>query len=129
MRFAIMVNGSPYQNEACDTAYQFARACLDSGHEIMRVFFYHDGVYAGNALRVAPQDDRDVVDRWQSLAREAGVELVLCVAAAERRGMVDEAEQTRHRLPAANLAGGFVISGLGQLIEMAIEADRFVQFG
>jgi tRNA 2-thiouridine synthesizing protein D len=46
------------------------------------------------------------------------VDLVVCVAAALRRGIVDE-----------NLAKGFRISGLGQLVESAIQADRLVVFG
>ena len=42
----------------------------------------------------------------------------MCVAAALRRGIKEEL-----------LAPGFRISGLGQLIEAGIKADRLVVFG
>ena len=55
---------------------------------------------------------------WAKLAEEHKVDLVVCVAAALRRGIKDE-----------NLAAGFRISGLGQLVEAGIQADRLVTFG
>ena len=45
MKFSVMVNEGPYTHQAADTAYHFTRAVLDAGHEIFRVFFYHDGVH------------------------------------------------------------------------------------
>jgi tRNA 2-thiouridine synthesizing protein D len=82
------------------------------------VFFYHDGVNNATKLTEPPQDDRNVVARWTKLAEEHGVDLVVCVAAALRRGIVEQ-----------NLAAGFRISGLGQLVESAIQSDRLVVFG
>ena len=129
MKFGIVVNEGPYQHQASDSAWQFARAVLERGHEIQRVFFYHDGVNNGTRLATVPRDERDVVARWSDLAARHGVDLVLCVAAAQRRGIVDEAEMRRHGKDASNLAPGFRISGLGQLVDTAIEADRLVVFG
>ena len=52
------------------------------------------------------------------------------VAAAQRRGMVDEDEmKKRNSKDANNIAGKFRISGLGQLIEAGIQADRMITFG
>lgn len=129
MVFGIVVNEGPYQHQASDSAYEFTRAALALGHQIYRVFFYHDGVYNGTRLAVPPQDERPVGERWSTLAREHGLDLVLCVAAAQRRGMLDEAERRRHGKDAHNLAEGFRISGIGQLVEAAIMADRVVVFG
>lgn len=129
MKFGIVVNEGPYQHQASDTAYHFARAALGAGHEVFRVFFYHDGVYNGTDLAVPAQDDRSVTARWTELAKEHGVDLVLCVAAAQRRGILDEAERKRNDKSASNLAEGFRISGIGQLVEAAIIADRMVAFG
>ena len=69
-------------------------------------------------LTEPPQDDRNFVQRWQKLAADHKLDLVVCVAAALRRGIKDE-----------NLAEGFRISGLGQLVESGIQADRLVTFG
>ena len=90
MKFGIMVNEGPYTHQASDSAYFFTKAALDKGHEIFRVFFYHDGVQNGTDFTTPPQDDRNVVKRWSELAQEHDLDLVLCVAAAQRRGLGDE---------------------------------------
>jgi tRNA 2-thiouridine synthesizing protein D len=118
MKFGILINEGPYTHQASDTAYQFVKAAIDKGHEIHRVFFYHDGVNNSTKLTEPPQDDRNIVERWSKLAAEHKIDLVVCVAAALRRGIKDE-----------NLAAGFRISGLGQLIETGIQSDRLMVFG
>ena len=118
MKFGIMINEGPYTHEASDTAYQFIKAALAQGHEIHRIFFYHDGVNNGTKYTEPPQDDRHIVNRWSKLAEEHGVDIVVCVAAALRRGINEQ-----------NLAPGFRISGLGQLVESGIQADRLIVFG
>jgi tRNA 2-thiouridine synthesizing protein D len=129
MKFAILVNEGPYTHQASDTAFQFAKAVLAKGHEIFRVFFYHDGVNNATRLTTPPQDDRNIVNRWSKLAEENNLDMVVCVAAAQRRGIVDEGEMKRNGKDATNLAPGFRISGLGQLVEAGIQADRLVVFG
>ncbi len=129
MKFAVLVNEGPYTHQASDSAYNFSRAALAQGHDIMRVFFYHDGVNNGTRLTTPPQDDRHVTNRWSELAAEHDLDLVVCVAAAQRRGVVDADEQKRNSKDANNIAPGFRISGLGQLIEMGIQADRLITFG
>ena len=129
MKFAIQVNEGPYQHQASDSAYHFTKAALDRGHEIFRVFFYHDGVNNGTRLATPPQDDRNITKRWGELAEAHGLDLVVCVAAAQRRGIVDPAEAKRNGKDADNIAPGFHISGLGQLVEAAIHSDRLMVFG
>jgi len=118
MKFGILVNEGPYTHQASDSAYQFCKAALAGGHQIYRVFFYHDGVDNATRLTEPPNDDRHIVNRWSKLAQEHSLDLVVCVAAALRRGIKDEI-----------LAPGFRISGLGQLIETGIQAERLVVFG
>ena len=118
MKIGVLVSEGPYQHEASDSAYLFCKAAIEAGHDIDRVFFYHDGVNNATKLTEPPQDDRDIVTRWVKLGEDYGVDLVVCVAAALRRGIKDE-----------NLASGFRISGLGQLVESGIQADRLVVFG
>ena len=129
MKFAIQINEGPYTHEATDSAYHFTKAAIDNGHEVMRVFFYHDGVNNGTRLTTPPQDDRHIVNRWAELAKEHDLDLVLCVAAAQRRGIADEGESQRNGKDADNIQEGFRISGLGQLIEAGIQADRLLVFG
>lgn len=129
MKFAVVVNEGPYQHQAAHSAYHFTRSVLEKGHEVVCVFFYHDGVNNSTALTAPPQDEPRVVNLWARLGREHDLDLVVCVAAAQRRGVMDERESARHDLPAANLAAGFRIAGLGQLIDAAIESDRLLVFG
>ena len=118
MKIGILVNEGPFTHQASDSAYQFTKAAIEKGHKIDRVFFYNDGVNNANKLSEPQSDDRNVVKLWSNMAQEHKVDLVVCVAAALRRGIKDEI-----------LADGFRISGLGQLIEMGILADRVVVFG
>ena len=129
MKFGVQVSEGPYTHQASDTAYHFVKAALEKGHEIYRVFFYHDGVNNATRLTTPPQDDRHIVNRWSELAEQHNLDLVVCVAAAQRRGIVDEGEMSRNGKHAENIAPGFRISGLGQLIEAGIQSDRLVIFG
>lgn len=129
MKFSVQINEGPYTHEAADSAYQFTKAALEKGHEIFRVFFYHDGVNNGTRYTTPPQDDRNLVNLWSELAAKHNLDLVVCVAAAQRRGIVDADEAKRHGKDGDNIAPGFRISGLGQLIEAGIQSERLVVFG
>ena len=118
MKFAIMVNSAPFGHQAAESALAFAKAVLAKGHEISRIFFYFGGVQNANRLAAPPSGEINMPRDWSALASEHDVDLVVCITAGARRGLRE-----------ANLAPGFRISGLGQLAEAAIEADRLVTFG
>ena len=118
MKFGILINEGPYTHQASDTAFKFTKAAVENGHSVARIFFYHDGVNNSTSLTEPPQDDRNIIERWSKIAEEHKIDLVVCVAAAMRRGIRDE-----------NLARSFRISGLGQLIEAGIQYDRLITFG
>lgn len=128
MNFAIVVHGDGVSSEAPHLALRFARAAVSKGHRIHRVFFYHAGVNLANMLAVQPQDERDIGDEWAAFARDNGVELSVCVAAALRRGILGEQDASRYGRSSASVRAPFEIVGLGQMIEAAIEADRFLTF-
>jgi tRNA 2-thiouridine synthesizing protein D len=129
MKFGIVVNEGPYQHQASDTAFKFIEAALEAGHEIFRVFFYHDGVNNATRYTIPPQDDRNIQVRWSELAEKHDIDLVVCIAAAQRRGILDANEAERQGKDGDNIAPGFRISGLGQLIEAGIQSDRLITFG
>ncbi len=129
MKLAVMVNEGPYQHQSADSAIAFVKAAIEKGHEVMRVFFYHDGVNNGTRYGVPPQDDRNITVQWGEIAEKHNIDLVICVAAAQRRGILDADEAKRHGKDGDNIAPGFRISGLGQLIEAGIQCDRLVVFG
>lgn len=129
MKIAVLVYGSPTSSAASATAYRYVRAALRLGHQITRVFFYGEGVHSATALAAPPQDETNWPRRWQQLADEEKVELIVCIAAALRRGVINEQEAARHGKSAANLAEGFELSGLGQLADAALTSDRLITFG
>lgn len=129
MKFSLVIYGAPHASQSAASALRFARALLQQGHEIHRVFFYCDGVHNGSALSAPPQDEADPVAAWQSLQRQHQLDLVVCIAAAQRRGVLSENEASRLEKPAANLAEGFELSGLGQMADAAAGSDRLITFG
>lgn len=117
LNFTVLVNAAPFSQQGSTSAYHFCRAALAKKQRIARVFFYGDGVLNANSFITPPQDEFNIVQAWQALAEKHGVELVVCIAAATRRGLLD-----------ANLAAGFKLSGLGQLAEAITQSDRLITF-
>lgn len=113
MKYAIQINDSPTRSESPETALQFIKAALAAGHEVIQVFFYQDGIY--NAFN-SSGFGQDSFSGWEVLSGEAGIELVYCTSAAERRGLV-------------NSRPGFKAGGLGLWVDACLRADRVMQFG
>jgi len=129
MIFSLAVYAPP-SSQASDSAYRFAYSVAKSRqHQLYRVFFYHEGVYVGSALNCLPQDEVDYLQRWQQLSIQYEADLVICIAAALRRGIIDKNEAERYEKPASNMADGFSLSGLGQLVEASVKSDRLITFG
>jgi tRNA 2-thiouridine synthesizing protein D len=129
MNYSIAIYGGPYSNQAAHSALHFAQAALTRGHCISRVFFYHDGIYNGSALVSPPQDEANVPAQWHTLAKENDIELVVCIAAAVRRGLLDEKEAKRYSRASHNIAEGVTLSGLGQLIDAGLTSHKLITFG
>lgn len=127
LQILVGVNASPASGISRH-AIEFIEAALAAGHQVGRVFFYHDGVLNGLATAVPRHPAEHRVGQWQSLAEPTGIDLVLCVGAATRRGVLD-AEQAEVAGHAPNLADGFRLAGLGQWMDAVLSADRVVQFG
>ena len=129
MNYTLLVLASPDSGHANITAARFAAAVLARGHQLQRVFFYDSGANTGLASRVAMQGEPDAAALWRELAASHGVELVLCVASALRRGVLDATEAERHEKASATMDPAFTIGGLGLLVDASASADRLVTFG
>lgn len=129
MIFSLAVYAAPYSSQASDSAYRFALSLLENGHKLYRVFFYHDAVHTASSLITPPQDEMNLMHCWQTLASKHEIDLVVCIAAALKRGLLNQQESARYDKGAFNLAEGFEISGLGQLVDAAVISDRLITFG
>ena len=129
MQFSIVVLASPTASQGSWSALQFCRTALAGGHDIPRVFFFQDGVGIASRLAQPPADEPSLIEGWQQLAADHDVELVICVSAGSRRGLLDPDEARRRGTEETNVADGFAVSGLGQLAEAVITCDRLMTFG
>lgn len=129
MKFAIQINSAPWESQACETAYQFIRAVINQGHQIVRVFFYHEGAYNGLRWMNPGEDEKPLLKRWSALARQQGIDLVICISSAQRRGLLGQTEAKRVGKRDDDLADGFRIAGLGLWVDACLKADRLLVFG
>ncbi len=128
MKFVISVLSSSTA-PSTRRALRFAQAVIAEGHEIVRVFFYQEGVLSASSNLVVAQDQQDIAQQWQAFITDHQLDAVVCIAAALRRGVLDQAEAQRYQRDAVNLAQGYQLSGLGQLHDGLQQADRFISFG
>ncbi|MEI6896007.1 MAG: sulfurtransferase complex subunit TusD [Psychromonas sp.] len=128
LKFAVLVCGGPYGSQGASSAYQFCASALQAGHCIVGVFFYQEGVLNASQLVSPASDEINLTDFWAQLATQYNFPLEVCVGAALRRGILDQAEAKQLSLTQFNLKAPFLLSGLGQLAELSANADRVVQF-
>ena len=128
MKYIIQINSSPTQSSSGYSAYQFINAALKREHKIFRVFFYQEGIYHAFKYSTPPDDELQLTKKWTELAQNKNVDLVVCISAAQRRGLLCKDEAKRQGKNDDDLAQGFRISGLGQLLEGILLADCFIEF-
>jgi tRNA 2-thiouridine synthesizing protein D len=128
MKFAIALYSAAHAPSS-RRALLFAQAVLAGGHDIVRLFFYQDGVYSASNNIVAPQDEQDIARQWRDFVGQHQLDGVVCIAAALRRGVLDRDEANRYQRSAVNLDAPWALSGLGQLHDAIQDADRLICFG
>lgn len=129
MKFALQVCSNPHNQHSAIAAYRFAEALLSRSYRISRVFFYKEGIYHAFRYSSPPQDEINLTALWSELALTYQLDLVVCISAAQRRGLLAIDEAKRQGKLDEDVAPGFRIGGLGQLTEALLSADRFIEFG
>lgn len=123
MQYVIAVKSPVYGAQGAYLAYQITEALLAAGHQISQIFFFQDGVTNANALINPASDETNLLTHWQTLATEKQIPLHLCIAAAQRRGIVDEQTSITQQ---SNLATPFILAGLGEFSQAVLKADRLL---
>jgi len=129
MIFSVVITSAPHSSNAPYSALRFAQAAVENGHRIYRVFLQGDGVLCASNLGQPPQDLLDVPALWQDFATLHKIDVVVCVASALKRGILNEREATRYGKKHFNLGAGMELSGLGQLTDAIQQSDRVITFG
>lgn len=125
-KILLFITSGP-ETDSGQSALSYAQQAVKH-HTLSGIFFYSDAVYVANKLRTPPNDETNLMQGWQSLNQDHDVDLIVCSAAAQRRGILDTNEASYHGLTGDSLAPCFRIGGLGEYVEMQMHADRVVQF-
>ncbi len=128
MQFAIAVFSAPEQ-ASNRRALRFAEAVLTQGHTISRLFFYQAGVHSASSQQVTAQDELDLPRAWREFVTQHQLDAVVCIAAALRRGQLNQEEAERYSRDGYSVKAPWELSGLGQLHDAAQSADRLICFG
>lgn len=128
LSYTLVISGPAYGSQNASSAYLFAQALLKRGHKIERLFFYQDAVLNASSLHQPANDEFDLHKAWCELAAQHNLQLEVCVAAALRRGLIDEEEAQQAGLQQYNVQAPFIFTGLGQLAQALLSADRVLQF-
>lgn len=115
MKILIIVNESPWGSSLGMTALRLARTLVTAKAGVCAVFFREDGVYQSQAGRAVDSGTVCLAGAWRSLAEQAGIPLLVCSAAAQRR--LKEPSQD-----------GFREAGLAEVMEIMASCDRVVTF-
>lgn len=124
MNYVLAVKQPIYGSQGAFLAYQFACELLKCGHQIRQIFFFQQGVSNGDAFVSPANDEVNLLKKWQALHQTHQIPLHLCIAAAQRRGVVDSTTATSAEQQ--NLAEGFILAGLGEFSQAVFEADRVI---
>lgn len=124
LSYVLFVN-APVSSQAHYTAWRFADAVLEAGHQLRGVFFFGDAVAIANRFRDTASDEFDPQKKWQDLDKQYAIELLICSSSAQREGIRESLDASEP----ATLAAHYQIAGLGSFIELSLHADRVIQFG
>lgn len=114
-----MVTTAPYEATTY-TAFDYAETALNLGYTIVGIFFYQSGSLNAFTAITTPSDELNMTARWQSLATKHNTGLHLCITAGEKRGIDPD--------NSSSVAEHFILSGLGEMVSLANDADTLVQF-
>ena len=115
--FILMLHAPPWSHQSVKTAVDFASTAIKRGNKVNAIFLYQDAVLcAGKELDI-PSDELNGHQALLELHDQMGVPLMLCVTAAEKRG-----------LNSSNVNDKFQIAGLAEFAELTTATDKVVQF-
>ncbi|MEL0648503.1 sulfurtransferase complex subunit TusD [Pseudoalteromonas agarivorans] len=114
-RFVLSLHTPPSDHDTTQRLVSFAQACLAQGHTIDAIFLYQQGIYHASNNLDLPSDELQITQLWQQLA-DQNINLMLCVTAAEKRGL--DIKNT----------SVFTVAGLAEFAMLASDADKWVQF-
>jgi len=114
---------TPPSSNLTTTAISIVTTALKKGINVIGVFFYQSGVLNGSQHLALPNDEYQAHQQWQQLHQNYKLPLHLCATAAEKYGLRDDLDEELK----SNIDEAFTLSGLGELVELNVNADRLIQ--
>ncbi|WP_432454740.1 MULTISPECIES: sulfurtransferase complex subunit TusD [unclassified Agarivorans] len=127
LNYALVVTSPLYGRQGSATALNLANAIVQQGHALNTVFFYLEGVSNAIVSALPASDEVDFHQAWLDLKVRANCELLVCSAAAYRRGVVTQQDAQNHGLESWSMSEHFSMSGLAEMSMAMLAADRVVQ--
>jgi len=121
-KLAFVVTTPPNSNLTA-TAINMVTAAFRMNINVVGVFFYQGGVLNGSQHLALPNDEYQSHKQWQQLHYDFNLPLHLCATAAEKHGLSDDIAEQK----SSNINEAFTLSGLGELVELNVKADRLIQ--
>lgn len=113
MLYTLVVLSSHLNNN--HDAIALAQDLISNKQQIATVFFLFDAAYTANSFIDMPTDEPNISKQWSDFAHHHQVKLVVCSASAARRGICT-----------TNLAPGFNLGSIGELVASCDAADHVV---
>ncbi|WP_100657286.1 sulfurtransferase complex subunit TusD [Alteromonas flava] len=101
---------------------------IATGCTVESVFFYASGVLNANSLINPPVDEFNPHSAWSMFSQQHQVPLLVCVSAAEKRGVIDAALAEQNAQSAHNLIAPFEQVGLGEFFTRLHNVDQLIQY-
>jgi len=114
-KFVILITASAQNSQSHLTAIKYINRLIERDESISCIFFYQDAIDVANTFNQPPSDEPELLKAWKEFTNTSKLELMSCVAASFRRGVIDKDEATNRKIDSANLSEHFSIAGLGQL--------------
>lgn len=114
--FVLSLHASPSDSDACLSLLNFAKAALSGGHTIDAIFLYQEAIWHASEHFVIAKDEVQLNEQWQSFVDDEKTPLLLCITAAEKRGL--DVKNT----------GPFTVAGLAEFAMSVAKADKWLQF-
>ncbi|MDO6687420.1 MULTISPECIES: sulfurtransferase complex subunit TusD [unclassified Agarivorans] len=127
LSYTLVVTSPLYGKQGSATALNFANSLVAEGHQLKTVFFYLDGVTNSLSTSLPASDEVDIHQCWIELKNNSGCELLVCSAAAYRRGVVAKEDLENQAVESFNMSHQFAMSGLAEMATAMLSSDRVVQ--
>lgn len=118
-RLGLLLTSDCFASQTLSSVLCFAKAALAQGHQLDHVFLYQDAVNAVAAEQDLPADEPDLSTELSQFCQQQQIDLLFCVTAAEKRGVIS---------PGHPAKTGYIAAGLAEFAMRQANIDKLVQF-